>query len=81
MDSRKPISESSEDEDYSSDEESSTVFEVDSDSTSSDENVDVAFLLVDKEIEDTGVLSLIDEVEKECASPYEVIEVLMQPKL
>ena len=52
MDFRRPISGSSEDEDYSSDEESSTIFEVDSGSTSSsDENVDVAFLLVKKERE------------------------------
>ena len=81
MDSRKPISESSEDEDYSSDEESSTVSEVDSDSTSSDENVDVAFLLVDKEIEEAGVLALADDTEKECVGPFEVIEELMQPKV
>ena len=81
MDSRKPVSESSEDEDYSSDEESSTISEVDNDNTSSDENVDVAFLLVDKEIEEAGVLALVDEAEKECVGPYEVIEGLMQPKV
>ena len=81
MDSRKPLSESSEDEEYSSDEESSTVSEVDSDTTSSDENVDVAFLLVDTEIEEAGVLALVDEAEKECMGPYKVIEGLMQPKV
>ena len=81
MDSRKPLSESSEDEEYSSDEESSTLSEVDSDTTSSDENADVAFLLVDTEIEEAGVLALVDEVEKECVGPYEVIEGLMQPKV
>ena len=65
MDSRKPLSESSEDEEYSSDEESSTVSEVDSDNTSSsDENADVAFLPVDKEIEETSVVAFVDEVEK-----------------
>ena len=81
MDSRKPLSESSEDEEYSSDEESSTVSEVDSDTTSSDENADVAFLLVDTEIKEAGVLALVDEAEKESMGPYKVIEGLMQPKV
>ena len=81
MDSRKPLSESSEDEEYSSDEEPSMVSDVDSDTTSSDENADVAFVLVDKEIEEAGVLALVDEAEKECVGPYEVIEGLMQPKV
>ena len=71
------MSESSEDEEYSSDEESSTVSEVDSDTTSNDENADVAFLLVDKEIEEAGVLALADDTEKECVGPFEVIEELM----
>ena len=70
MDSRKLVSESSEDEDYSIDDDSSTISEVDSDSTSNDENVDVAFLLVDKEIEETGVVAFFDEAKKECESPY-----------
>ena len=77
MDSRKPISESNEDEDYSSEEESSTISEVDIDSISSDENLDVAFVLVDKEIEEACVAALVDEAEKECMGPYEVIEELM----
>ena len=81
MDSRKPISGSSEDEDYSSDEESSTISEVDGDSTSSDENVDVAFLLVDKEIEEVGVVAFLDDAKKQCVGPFEVIEELMQPKV
>ena len=77
MDSRKPISGSSEDEDYSSDEESSTIFEVDRDNTSNDENVGVAFLLVEKEIEEVGVVALVDEAKKECVGPFEVIQELM----
>ena len=47
---------------------------MDSDSTSNDENVDVAFLLMDKEIEEARVVALVDEVEKECVGPFEVIE-------
>ena len=50
---------------------------MDNDSTSSDENVDVAFLLVDKEIEEAGVLALVDDTEKECVGPFEIIEELM----
>ena len=82
METIRLISRRSEDEDYSSDEESSIVSEVDSDSTSSnDENVDLAFLLVEKDIEEIGVVTFVHEVEKECVSPYEVIEELMQSKV
>ena len=45
MDKRRPLNEDIEDEDVSNDEDSSIVSKVDSDSTSSsDEDVDVAFL-------------------------------------
>ena len=82
MDSRRPISGIIENEDCSSDEESSRVLEVGSDSTSSTyENVDVVFLLVEKEIEEVGVVAFVDDAEKECIGTYETIEELMQPKV
>ena len=50
MDSRKPLNEYLEDDDDSTDEDSFTVIEEDSDtSRSDDEDVNVAFLLVDKD--------------------------------
>ena len=82
MSSRKPLDEEYEDGGDSSDEESSTVSEVDSDSTtSSDEDVDVAFLLVDKELDKTSMVAAIDEVQDDYVGPYERIEELMQPKV
>ena len=49
--------------------------------TSSDENADVAFLLVDKELDETSMVVAIDEVQDDYVGPYEVIEELMQPKV
>ena len=78
----KLLTKSYEDEDESSDEDSSTVSEVDSDSsTSSNEEVDVAFLLIDKKPHESGLVALANEVEDESEGPYEVIEGLMQPKV
>ena len=82
MSSKKPLDEEYEDGGDSSDEESSTVLEMDSDSTtSSDEDADVAFLLVDKELDKTSMVAAIDEVQDDYVGPYEVIEELMQPKV
>ena len=59
MDGRKPMSEALEDEDESSSEGSSTMSDVDSDSTtSSEEDVEVAFLLVDEEHKENDVMAL-----------------------
>ena len=82
MSSKKPLDEEYEDGGDSSDEESSTVSEMDSDSTTSsdedsDEDVDVAFLLVDKELDETSMVAAIDEVQDDYVGPYEVIEELM----
>ena len=82
MDSRRPLDGDSEDEDESSEEDSSTVSDDDSDSTiSSEEDADLAFLLVDKEFEDFDVAALADGDEEDFVGPYEVIEGLMQPKV
>ena len=80
MDSRKALDEDFEDDDESTDEDSSKVSEVDSDSSSSDEDVNVAFLLVDREFEETNMVAAINEAQEEYEEPYEVIEGLMQPK-
>ena len=50
---------------------------MDSDSSSSDEDVDVAFLLVDRELEETNMVATINEAQEEYEGPYEVIEGLM----
>lgn len=82
MGSRKSLDVDLEEEDESSDEESSTMSEVDSDSTtSSDEDVNVAFLVVNKELEKSGFVAYADGVEDEDEGPYEIIEELMQPKV
>ena len=49
--------------------------------TSSDEDVDVAFLLLDKELDKTSMVAAIDEIQDDYVGPYEVIEELMQPKV
>ncbi|MCO5586824.1 hypothetical protein L7F22_040768 [Adiantum nelumboides] len=75
MDTRKVLEEPYEDEDESRDEDYSTVSDKDNDSvTSSDEDVDVAFLLMDKEIHDSGLVAFANEIEDESEGPYEVIE-------
>ncbi|MCO5573933.1 hypothetical protein L7F22_027711 [Adiantum nelumboides] len=52
--------------------ESSTVSEVDSDTTtSSDEDVDAAFLLKDKEFQPVGIVAFMKGVEEEFEGPYE----------
>lgn len=81
MNSRKPLDEDNEGGEDSSKEESSTLSEVDSDNTtSSDEDVDVAFLLVDKVFEQTRIVTFMKGIKDESEGPYEVIEELMQPK-
>ena len=61
---------------------SSTFLEVDSDNTtSSDEDVDVAFLLMDKELHGSDFVAFSKEVEDESDGPYELIERLMKPKV
>ena len=71
MSSRKPLDEECEDGGDSSDKESSTVSEMDSDNTtSSDEDADVAFLLVDKELDETSMVEAIDEVQDDYVDPY-----------
>lgn len=75
MNTRKPLGKVYEDEDDSTDEDSSTVSEVDNDSsTNCDEEVDVAFLLIDREPHESGLVALENEVEDESEGPYEVIE-------
>ncbi|MCO5587631.1 hypothetical protein L7F22_041580 [Adiantum nelumboides] len=81
INTRKVLEEPCEDEDESSDEDYSTVSDEDSDSTSSDEDVHVAFLLMDKEIHDSGLVAFANEIEDECEGPYEVIEGLVQTKV
>ena len=82
MSSRKPLDEEYEEGGDSSDEESSTVSEMDSDSTTcSDEDADVAFLLVDKELDETSMVAAIDEVQDDYMGPSEVIQELMQLKV
>ncbi|MCO5601602.1 hypothetical protein L7F22_055725 [Adiantum nelumboides] len=82
MNSRKPLDGDFEEKDESSDEDSSTIFELDSDSTSSsDDDVDVAFLLMDEEQEETKAVTFVGGIEEEYEGPYEVIEELMQPKV
>ena len=46
-----------------------------------DEDVDVAFLLVDREFEETNMVAAINEAQEGYEGPYEVIEGLMQPKV
>ncbi|MCO5586952.1 hypothetical protein L7F22_040897 [Adiantum nelumboides] len=82
MDTRKVLEEPFEDEDESSDEDYFIVFDKDTDSTtSSDEDVDVAFLLMDKEIHESGLVAFANEIEDESEGPYEVTEALMQTKV
>ena len=65
-----------------SEDESSTVSEVDTDSSSdSEEEANVAFLLVDEESDESGQVAAIDESEEAYEGPYEVIKELMQPKV
>ncbi|MCO5611946.1 hypothetical protein L7F22_066206 [Adiantum nelumboides] len=62
MDTRKVVEEPYEDENESNDEDYSTVFDKDSESTtSSDEDVDVAFLLKDKEIHESSLVVFANE--------------------
>ena len=82
MSSQKPLNDWYEGGEESSSEDSSTVSEVDTDDTSSsDEDVDVAFLLMDKDFEHTRTIALTSKIEDKFEGPYEVIEELMQPKV
>ena len=49
--------------------------------SSSDKEVDLSFLLVDKAIKEASVLSVGEDVEDKVRGPYEVIEELMQPRM
>ena len=67
-----------EDGDNSSSEGSYTTSDVDSDSTTtSEEDVEVAFVLVDEEQKENDVMTLVNEDGEEHVGPYEVIEELM----
>ena len=79
--SKKPLDEEFEDGADSSD-ESSIVSEVDSDDTSSsEEDADVAFLLMDQSFEHDRTVAFMSRAEDDFEGPYEVIEELMQPKV
>ena len=76
MDSRKPLNKDLEDDNEPIDEDSSIVTEEDSDSSSSDdEDVNVAFLFVDRDFEETHMVATI------VSGPYEIIEGLVEPKM
>ena len=72
-----------EDDDASTDRESSTVEDEDSESSSSDdEDVNVAFLLADKDFEEADmVATTVSETQGDYEGPYEVIEGLLEVKI
>ena len=75
MRSQKPLSDRYEGGEESSSEDSSTVSEVDTDDTSSsDEDADVAFLLMDRDFEHTQIVAFMSKDEDEGEGPYEVID-------
>ena len=83
MDNKKPLNEDLEDDDESIDEDLSIVIEEDSESSSSDdEDVNVAFLLVDKDFKEIDmVATTISEAQSDYEGPYEVIEGMTEPKM
>ena len=62
---KKPLDEDFEDDYESTDKDSSTVLEVDSDSSSSDEDVNVAFLLVDRDSKEIDMVAAINKAQDE----------------
>ncbi|MCO5583890.1 hypothetical protein L7F22_037806 [Adiantum nelumboides] len=77
MSSRKPLDRDYEEGEDSSEEDSSTISEVDS-TTRNNEDVNVAFLLVD--FAQTSMVVFMKGFEHESESPYEVSEEVTQPK-
>ena len=78
MDGRRPLNEDIEGEAESSDEDLPWFYKVDSVSTSSsDEDVDVAFLLVDETPSESSLFAVEEDKNADSQGPFEVIEELM----
>ena len=81
MESRRSLDEELEDEDDSSDQDSSIVSEFDNDTSSNNEDENVAFLKMDRDFEHAWTVAFRRKTKDECQGPYEAIEGLMQPKV
>ena len=66
-----------EDEDESSDEDSSIVSTVGNDTSSSNEDENVEFVLIDRDFEHNQIVAFMRKTKDEYEGPYEVIKRLM----